>query len=116
MSDPELQIPEGWEDRAIDGWEWATLWEAVEEGDHQNHEGAKRARFGGRGPTEHHGAEGDPKQGGTRQASSGLTRRRSQSCSQRLPRLAAHEAEPRHAEPAKPDPKITSPPRQTSPP
>lgn len=34
MSDPELQIPEGWEDRAVDGWEWATLWEAVEEGDH----------------------------------------------------------------------------------
>ncbi len=34
MSDPELQIPQGWEDRAIDGWEWATLWEAVEEGDH----------------------------------------------------------------------------------
>ncbi|MEM9473015.1 MAG: corrinoid protein [Pseudomonadota bacterium] len=34
MSDPELQIPQGWEDRAVDGWEWATLWEAVEEGDH----------------------------------------------------------------------------------
>jgi 5-methyltetrahydrofolate--homocysteine methyltransferase len=34
MSEPELQIPEGWEERAPDGWEWQTLWEAVEEGDH----------------------------------------------------------------------------------
>lgn len=33
MSDPVLEIPEGWEERAVDGWEWATLWEAVEEGD-----------------------------------------------------------------------------------
>lgn len=34
MSDPVLEIPEGWESRASDGWEWQTLWEAVEEGDH----------------------------------------------------------------------------------
>lgn len=35
MSDePVLQIPEGWEARAPDGWEWQTLWVAVEEGDH----------------------------------------------------------------------------------
>lgn len=34
MSEPVLEIPEGWEERAVDGWEWATLWEAVEEGDH----------------------------------------------------------------------------------
>ena len=33
MSDPVLEIPTGWEERAVDGWEWATLWEAVEEGD-----------------------------------------------------------------------------------
>lgn len=33
MSEPELQIPEGWESRAPEGWEWQTLWEAVEEGD-----------------------------------------------------------------------------------
>jgi len=34
MEDPVLQIPEGWEGRAPDGWEWQTLWEAVEHGDH----------------------------------------------------------------------------------
>jgi 5-methyltetrahydrofolate--homocysteine methyltransferase len=36
MSDePVLKIPEGWESRAPAGWEWATLWTAVEEGDHK---------------------------------------------------------------------------------
>ncbi len=35
MSDePELEFPHGWEDRAPEGWEWETLWVAVEEGDH----------------------------------------------------------------------------------
>lgn len=34
MSDPEFQIPDGWEARAPDGWEWQTLWDAVETGDH----------------------------------------------------------------------------------
>ncbi len=34
MSEPELEMPVGWEERAVEGWEWATLWEAVEEGDH----------------------------------------------------------------------------------
>ncbi len=34
MSDPELQIPQDWESRAPEGWEWQTLWEAVETGDH----------------------------------------------------------------------------------
>jgi 5-methyltetrahydrofolate--homocysteine methyltransferase len=34
MDEPELQIPEGWESRAPAGWEWQTLWEAVETGDH----------------------------------------------------------------------------------
>lgn len=34
MSEPVLQIPEGWEERAPEGWEWQTLWTAVEEGDH----------------------------------------------------------------------------------
>lgn len=33
MSEPQLKIPEGWESRAPDGWEWETLWTAVEEGD-----------------------------------------------------------------------------------
>ena len=35
MSEPELKIPEGWEERVPDGWEWQTLWEAVEAGDHE---------------------------------------------------------------------------------
>ncbi|MCG8432839.1 MAG: B12-binding domain-containing protein, partial [Gammaproteobacteria bacterium] len=35
MSDPVLIIPEGWEERAPEGWEWQTLWEAVETGDHE---------------------------------------------------------------------------------
>ncbi len=33
--EPVLIIPEGWEARAPEGWEWATLWTAVEEGDHE---------------------------------------------------------------------------------
>jgi len=32
--EPTLQIPEAWETRAPDGWEWQSLWVAVEEGDH----------------------------------------------------------------------------------
>ncbi len=35
MAEPELQIPEGWEDRAPDGWDWVPLWEAVENGHHE---------------------------------------------------------------------------------
>jgi len=31
---PELIIPDGWESRAPESWEWETLWEAVEVGDH----------------------------------------------------------------------------------
>jgi len=34
MSDPVRVTPEGWEGRAPDGWEWVTLWDAVETGDH----------------------------------------------------------------------------------
>ena len=34
MTEPVLQIPEGWDGRAPDGWEWQTLWDAVETGDH----------------------------------------------------------------------------------
>lgn len=34
MTEPVLQIPEGWEQRAPEGWEWQTLWDAVETGDH----------------------------------------------------------------------------------
>ncbi len=35
MDEPELKQPEGWEQRAPAGWEWDTLWEAIEEGDHK---------------------------------------------------------------------------------
>ena len=35
MATPELEIPEGWEDRAPDGWDWQPLWEAVERGHHE---------------------------------------------------------------------------------
>lgn len=34
MSEPTLQIPQEWETRAPQGWEWQTLWEAIETGDH----------------------------------------------------------------------------------
>lgn len=34
LDDPVLQIPEGWESRAPENWEWETLWDAVEYGDH----------------------------------------------------------------------------------
>ena len=34
MEEPVLIIPEGWESRAPGGWEWETLWDAVENGDH----------------------------------------------------------------------------------
>jgi len=36
MSDePVLKIPAGWETRAPAGWDWRSLWTAVEEGDHR---------------------------------------------------------------------------------
>lgn len=36
MSDePVLKIPEAWETRAPAGWDWRSLWTAVEEGDHR---------------------------------------------------------------------------------
>jgi 5-methyltetrahydrofolate--homocysteine methyltransferase len=36
MSDePQLEVPEGWETRAPSGWEWMSLWTAVETGDHK---------------------------------------------------------------------------------
>lgn len=34
MTEPVLQIPAGWNERAPDGWEWSSLWEAVENGNH----------------------------------------------------------------------------------
>jgi 5-methyltetrahydrofolate--homocysteine methyltransferase len=34
MATPTLKIPEGWESRAPDGWDWVPLWEAVEQGGH----------------------------------------------------------------------------------
>jgi 5-methyltetrahydrofolate--homocysteine methyltransferase len=33
--EPVLMIPEGWETRAPAGWDWRSLWTAVEEGDHR---------------------------------------------------------------------------------
>jgi len=35
MEEPVLKHPEGWQSRAPAGWDWQTLWEAVEEGDHK---------------------------------------------------------------------------------
>lgn len=36
MSDePQLMVPQGWESRAPAGWEWESLWSAVENGDHK---------------------------------------------------------------------------------
>ena len=38
MSDteePVIKIPEGWQSRAPAGWDWESLWTAVEEGDHK---------------------------------------------------------------------------------
>ncbi len=35
VEEPVLKIPAGWEARAPAGWEWQTLWSAVEEGDHK---------------------------------------------------------------------------------
>lgn len=35
MATPELKIPEGWEERAPDGWDWQPLWEAIERGHHE---------------------------------------------------------------------------------
>ena len=31
--EPVLKIPEGWEERSPEGWEWQTLWDAIENGD-----------------------------------------------------------------------------------
>jgi 5-methyltetrahydrofolate--homocysteine methyltransferase len=37
MSDePEFQTPAGWETRVPAGWDWSSLWVAVEEGDHRH--------------------------------------------------------------------------------
>ncbi|MEE8211970.1 MAG: corrinoid protein [Acidiferrobacterales bacterium] len=35
MAEPALKIPDGWPQRAPDGWDWSTLWEAVEVGNHK---------------------------------------------------------------------------------
>lgn len=35
IAEPVLKEPAGWESRAPAGWEWASLWVAVEEGDHK---------------------------------------------------------------------------------
>lgn len=34
MAEPVLKIPESWVERAPDGWDWSTLWDAVEKGNH----------------------------------------------------------------------------------
>ena len=33
--EPVLKHPDGWETRCPAGWEWQSLWEAIEEGDHK---------------------------------------------------------------------------------
>ena len=35
IEEPVLKEPPGWQERAPAGWEWQSLWEAVEEGDHR---------------------------------------------------------------------------------
>ncbi|HUH02871.1 MAG TPA: corrinoid protein [Kofleriaceae bacterium] len=35
IAEPVLKEPVGWQSRAPEGWEWETLWTAVEEGDHK---------------------------------------------------------------------------------
>ena len=35
IAEPVFKEPEGWQARAPEGWEWQTLWTAVEEGDHK---------------------------------------------------------------------------------
>ena len=35
MSEPTLQIPEDWQSRAPEGWDWEVLWKAVETGDQE---------------------------------------------------------------------------------
>jgi 5-methyltetrahydrofolate--homocysteine methyltransferase len=35
MAEPQLKTPEGWQTRAPAGWEWESLWSAVENGDHK---------------------------------------------------------------------------------
>ena len=35
IEEPVMKQPVGWETRVPQGWEWATLWEAVDEGDHK---------------------------------------------------------------------------------
>lgn len=35
IEEPVLKEPEGWQGRAPAGWEWQSLWEAIEEGDHK---------------------------------------------------------------------------------
>jgi len=35
LATPELKIPQGWEERAPDGWDWQPLWEAIEKGHHE---------------------------------------------------------------------------------
>jgi len=35
IEEPVLKEPPGWQERAPAGWEWQSLWEAVEEGDHK---------------------------------------------------------------------------------
>jgi 5-methyltetrahydrofolate--homocysteine methyltransferase len=35
IEEPVIKEPQGWESRAPAGWEWQSLWEAIEEGDHK---------------------------------------------------------------------------------
>jgi 5-methyltetrahydrofolate--homocysteine methyltransferase len=43
-SGPTLQVPDGWQSRVPEGWEWSELWVAVEKGKHKiAHEFVQRA-------------------------------------------------------------------------
>ena len=43
--EPVLKIPEGWEERSPEGWEWQTLWDAVENGDNVYADNASKKRL-----------------------------------------------------------------------
>jgi 5-methyltetrahydrofolate--homocysteine methyltransferase len=51
MTVPTLKIPEGWEDRVPEDWDWQPLWEALEKGHHEfTHDFVSNAIETGIGP------------------------------------------------------------------
>ena len=45
IAEPVFKEPEGWQARAPEGWEWQTLWTAVEEGDQKRIDALQRTFF-----------------------------------------------------------------------